>query len=94
MDQWFRGRLKFSRCIYILAERKKNRGLNQCTNYKFVTEARKITENLNQARRRPVPRLKPVISRETTQKLELEWTSLTTEFNNLCKDSLRWDNIF
>jgi len=29
-------------------------------------EARKITENLNQVRRRPVPRLKPVISRTTT----------------------------
>jgi hypothetical protein len=41
--------------------------------------------------------LKPIISRiititttttTTTRALQLEWTSLTTEFNNLCKDSL------
>jgi hypothetical protein len=37
MDQWFRDWLKFSRCVHILGERKKDRGLIQCTKYNFVT---------------------------------------------------------
>jgi hypothetical protein len=71
--------------LYLYSDGGKDRSwLISVYEYNFVTEARKITGNLNQARRRPVPRMKPVISRTATQALQLEWISLTAEFNNLC----------